>query len=142
MNQQNRWANEIEDQTLAEAIGNFKSSVDAWSEAASQQPRRAVLTVRHSWRRAAAWAFSCILVAASLTGGGMEIHHRQQAAKLAAQMAEQRALQQKEEASKQAAVAAATDDQDLLAAVDSDVSQQTPAAMEPLAQLMNSSGTK
>lgn len=37
---------------------------------------------------------------------------------------------------------ASTQDQDLLASVDSDISRQVPAAMEPLAQLMDESGTQ
>ncbi|MGB7267834.1 MAG: hypothetical protein WBC92_20115, partial [Terracidiphilus sp.] len=42
-----------------------------------------------------------------------------------------------------AGAASATDkDADLLATVDSDVSQQVPSAMQPLAQLMDDNGTK
>ena len=58
------------------------------------------------------------------------------------QAAAQKALQARQEAEQSAAANAATKDQDLLATVDSDVSREVPAAMEPLAQLMDEDGAR
>jgi hypothetical protein len=139
MNFRDKLAGEIDDPVLAEALKHFKASVDAWSGAAYSRPRTTVVsTVRHSWRRAAGWALGCVLAAGSLAGGVYEHHHRQELARIAAmQAAAQKALQARQEAEQSAAANAATKDQDLLAAVDSDVSREVPAAMEPLAQLMD-----
>ena len=143
MNFENKWAGEIDDPVLAEALKHFKASVDAWSEAAYSRPRAVVRTARHSWRRAAGWALGCVLAAGSLAGGVYEHHHRQELARIAAiQAAAQKALQARQEAEQSAAANAATKDQDLLATVDSDVSREVPAAMEPLAQLMDEGGAR
>jgi len=156
------------DLELAQALRHFKASMDAWSEAAYSRPRTAAqLAVRHSWRMVAGWALGCLLAVGSLAGAGHEIYHRQQLAKQAAQKAaEQRAaagqptavqsgMQPISAPSDKKAPAATTrkvsvggqdsargQDDDLLATVDSDVSRQVPAAMEPLAQLMNDNGTQ
>ncbi len=146
---------------LEQALMHFKSSVDAWSDAAYRQPRTAAkLAVRHSWRMAAGWALGCLLAVGSLAGGAHEIYHRQQLAKIAAQKAAQQAAQQREAAEQaaplhvsapvvkrapaipKAAEDASTQDEDLLATVDNDVSRGVPAAMEPLAALMDDDGTQ
>ncbi len=151
---------------LEQALKHFKASVDAWSDAAYHRPRTAAkLAVRHSWRMAAGWALGCLLAVGSLAGAAHEIYQRQEAAKIAAQKAAQqtaqeRAAQEREAAARAAAshastqvvkrapvVAGATDDasaqdEDLLATVDTDVSRGVPAAMEPLAQLMDDNGTQ
>jgi len=152
---------------LEQALKHFKSSMDAWSDAAYSRPRTAAkLAVRHSRRMVAGWALGCVVVMGSLTVAGHEIYHRQQLAKLAAQKAaEQRAAAGRATAQPTSAqpVSAQSDkkapsatvrktgvgtedsargqDDDLLASVDSDVSRQVPAAMEPLAQLMDDNGT-
>jgi hypothetical protein len=131
-------AGENEDPVVAQALKNFKASVDGWSEAAMSRPRT-VKTVRHSWRLATAWALGCVLAAASLSGGLYERHHRQDLARIAAA---QKAQQQDADATRHAATGAIAEDQDLLATVDSDISREVPAAMEPLAQLMDDNGTK
>jgi hypothetical protein len=110
----------ILDQNLDEALRNFKLSVDAWSEAAYSTRRAAQFVPRPNWRPAAAWALGCALVASKHHQG--EIEAKQAAATLAAQQ-------------KQIADLQAADEEDLLASVDSDVSQQVPSAMEPLAQM-------
>jgi hypothetical protein len=79
------------------------------------------------------------LAAASLSGGLYERHHRQDLARIAAA---QKAQQQDADATRHAATGAIAEDQDLLATVDSDISREVPAAMEPLAQLMDDNGTK
>jgi hypothetical protein len=153
---------------LEQALRHFKASMDAWSEAAYSRPRTAArLAVRHNWRMVAGWALGCLLAAGSLAGAGHEIYRRQELARLAAQKAaEQRAAagqpatvqssaQPISAQSDKKAPAATTrkasvggqdsargQDDDLLATVDSDVSRQVPAAMEPLAQLMNDNGTQ
>jgi hypothetical protein len=155
-----------ENPELEQALRHFKASMDAWSEAAYSRPRTAArLAVRHSWRMVAGWALGCLLAVASLAGAGHELYHRQQLAKLAAQKAAQQAAVKRAAAGRVTAqptsaqpekkapaatvrkIGAAQEsvssqDEDLLAAVDSDVSRQVPAAMEPLAQLMDDNGSQ
>ena len=158
---------------LEQALKHFKSSVDAWSEAAYNRPRTAAkLAVRHGWRMAASWALGCAVVMGSLAGAMHVVVHRQEMARIAAQKAaEQRAAaaqgttqpagaqpvsaqtDKKTPAATMRKVSATQDsaqardsargqDEDLMASVDSDVSQAVPAAMEPLAQLMDDNGTQ
>ena len=119
----------VSDPELDEALTNFRSSVHAWSAAEFSRVRPAVTAKRQwSWRPAAGWALAGVMVAVGASGGFYE--HQQQKLRIAAaaQVAEQqqaaRELQARE------------DEEDLLAKVDSDVSQTVPSAMEPLAQLM------
>jgi hypothetical protein len=155
---------EIDDPIVAGALKHFKVSVDAWSEAAYSRPKYAKSRLSESrlaarnWRLAASWALGCLMVAGSLGGGLYEHHKRQQAARAA----EMKAAEQKAEliraAAEQrvtampAAVSIATKrptaekraanaDENLLATVDNDVSRQVPAAMEPLAQMMDGNGS-
>jgi hypothetical protein len=74
------------------------------------------------------------MVVAGGVSGGIYDHHRivverQQAA---ARIAHERQLAEQQKAQ---------EDESLLATVDSDVSRSVPAAMEPLAQLMDDNGT-
>jgi len=134
MSWDNRLAGEAEDPVLEQALKNFKASVDAWSEAAMSRPRT-VKVVRHSWRLAAGWAMGCVLAVGSLTGALYERQMRQEQARIAAaKAAAHKAAQQRLAAMEQVS---GESDQDLLATVDSDISQAVPAAMEPLAQLMD-----
>jgi hypothetical protein len=121
----------VMDPVLKQALGNFRQSVQAWSDAAYSRPRTAAQVVaRRSWRLAVGWALGCVLATGSLAGGLYEHHSRQAMARIkAAQEAKQSQL-----APQQRAGAA---DEDLLAAVDSDISRSVPAALEPLAQLMD-----
>ena len=119
------------DETLSQALADFKLSVHAWSDAELSRPRILVQGVRRrSWRLAAGVALGCTLLASGVSGGFYEQHQRHEAARIAAeaQAAEQKRLV--------AAEKARQDEEDLLAKVDSDVSRETPSAMEPLAQLM------
>lgn len=157
-----------ENPELEQALKHFKSSVDAWSDAAYSQPRTAAkLAVRHGWRMAAGWALGCVVVMGSLAGAVGVVVHRQEVARIAAQKkaADQRAAtaqgttqpasaqpvsaqsDKKTPAATVRKVSAAQDsargqDDDLLASVNSDVSRQVPTAMEPLAQLMDDNGTQ
>jgi hypothetical protein len=157
----------VVDSLTAAALENFKASMNAWSEAAANSlPRTAVITARlasSSKRLAASWALGGVLATSILGSGLYERHQRQEqarvaAAKAAQQKATQEAAQkldltnnapeQRVAASivvtkrRSAAVkSAAANDAELLATVDSDVSRQVPAAMEPLAQMMDGNGT-
>lgn len=159
------------DLELAQALKHFKASMDAWSYAALSQPRTATrLAVRHNWRMVAAWALGSLLVMGSLAGTVREIYQRQEMARIATQKAAQKAAEERAAATRVTAqpasaqpISAQSDkktpaattrkadatmdsaeaqDEDLLASVDSDVSRQVPAAMEPLAQLMDDNNTQ
>ena len=151
---------EIDDPILADpvvsgALKHFKSSVDAWSEAAYSRPKSVVRTAQHNWRLAASWALGCLLITGSLAGGLYEHRQRQEAARAAeAKAAEQKVRLAAEQRVTPMPVAvsiatrrptivkrAANTDEDLLATVDNDVSRQVPSAMEPLAQMMDVDGS-
>jgi hypothetical protein len=125
------WKDESEllDADLAEVLGNLKSSIHGWSEAAYSRPRSVVAVSHRSWRLAASWALGCALVAASLTTGLHERHIRQEQARIAAtEQAQKQELAAQQRSQEQ--------DANLMATVDTDVSREVPSAMEPLAQLM------
>jgi hypothetical protein len=146
------------DAELKEALGNFRSCIHGWSEAAYHRPRKAIAAApRHRvWRLAAGWALGCVLVAGAVTGGiymgVQERHHRQEVARIyqeVAQIAAAKSLQAAEQrrevlmkvqGQEEPQAVENKDDslakEELLAKVDSAVSQQVPSAMEPLAQLM------
>ena len=149
----------VADPVMSGALKHFKASVDAWSEAAYSRPKSVARTAQHTWRPAASWAMGCLLIAGSLAGGLYEHHQRQEAVRAA----EMKAAEQKAELIRataeqpvtpahvatniatgrqpKAAKRAVNTDEDLLATVDNDVSRQVPAAMEPLAQMMDGNGT-
>jgi hypothetical protein len=126
--------NQEQDAELDQALKDFRLSVHAWSDAAFSRPRTVVAAVapRHVWRLAAGWALGCFLVAGGVSAGFWQHHQRQVEIRLAAaRVAEQQRL-----VALRQAMQARQDDEDLLAKVDSDISREVPAAMEPLAQLM------
>ncbi|MGA3333620.1 MAG: hypothetical protein ABSC62_05590 [Terracidiphilus sp.] len=157
MNLRGKLAGEIEDPVVAEALNNFKASVNAWSEAAYNRPRTVAATARYTWRLAASWMLGCVLVAGAAAGAVHERHQRLELARIAAIKAAAQKTAQKRAATRQSAPASAPieaaarptpanakankEDSDLLATVDSDVSREVPAAMEPLAQLVDENGT-
>ncbi|HEY6491315.1 MAG: hypothetical protein WCC26_12020 [Terracidiphilus sp.] len=135
-----RWINRAEepvemdalDPAMKQALGDFKTSVRAWSEAAYHRSRTAEsVVVRRSWRLAAGWSLAVALLAGTVSGGLYE-HHR---AQVAAQVAAQREAEQERALAAQQAQEAAQQEDDVLASVDMDVSREVPSAMEPLAQL-------
>jgi len=160
MNFRDQLTGEADDPVLNEAVKHFKSSMDAWSEAAYRRPRAVVKMAGPRWRLATGWALGCLLAVGGLAGGVVEHQRRQELAKLAAVKAAQRAAHERLVAARSAAAAQealdeqpaaehinavtsrTTSDQNLLATVDKDVSQEVPAAMEPLAQLMDDSGSQ
>jgi len=128
------------DPEVKQALRNFKASVESWSEAAMRRPsvsaRVAAKVAPRGWRVAAGWALGCAVAAASVAGALYERQHKQEMARMAAaQAAAQKAAQEKLAAGQ---LSARETDQDLLAAVDNDISRAVPAAMEPLAQMMDS----
>ena len=129
---------ETSDQELETALKDFKSSIQAWSEAAYSRPRTLAAEVRHrSWRVALGWALGCFLVVGTVSGGIVERNHRLEAAKIAAarRAAEEQRLKTQQ-------LAARETDEGLMAGIDSDVSREVPSALEPLAQMMNDDETK
>ena len=151
------------DPVVAGALKHFKASVDSWSEAAYSRPKSIPQTAQHNWRLAASWALGCLLIAGSLAGGLYEHRQRQEAARAALIKAEAQKAAQKVDLARAAEAErhlmpapvainiatkrttavkrAANSDENLLATVDNDVSRQVPAAMEPLAQMMDSDGS-
>jgi hypothetical protein len=145
---------ESQEKELASVLGAYRQSVHAWSaDLMERQPvRRFAHKPASSWSvltwRFATFAMSGLMLAA-LAGGGLIQYERNIDAKnIAQQQANQKKLdEQKNADEKQAAEAQLAanqnmQDDELLAAVDSDVAQQTPEAMEPLASLMNSADEK
>jgi hypothetical protein len=123
------------DPAMKEALGDFKGNVHAWSEAMMNRPRAAhKAVVRRTWMLAASGALASVLIAGAVSGGFYEHYHRQEVARIAAA---QEAAHQRELAAERARV----EEEDLLAKVDSDVSQEVPSALEPLASLTNDDDT-
>jgi hypothetical protein len=120
------------DPALKQALGDFKASVRAWSDAAYNRPRSTQsVIVRRSWRLAAGWSLAAMLLAGTVSGGLYE-HHQQV---VAAQIAAAHKAEQDRQAAAQRARDEAQQEDDILASVDTDVSREVPSAMEPLAQL-------
>jgi hypothetical protein len=116
---------------LDEALRDYRLSVHAWSDAAYGHARTVVVAPqRRLWRLATGWALGCVLIAGGASAGIWE-HHRQATRAAAARAAEVERL-----AAAQRVQLAQEEDEDLLAQVDSDVAQEVPSALEPLAQLM------
>jgi hypothetical protein len=117
------------DPILEQALEDFRAHAHAWSEARYGRPQ-AQAAAGSGWRPALAWALGCVLVAGGVSGAFYEHHQREATAARLALLA--REAQQKQEAVQQRAA-----DEDLLATVDSDISREVPAAMQPLANLMD-----
>ena len=122
------------DSELQQALVNFRQSVHAWSESEFNSPRTVRVAANSGWRPVLAWALGCMVIAGGVSGGIYDHHRvvveRQQAA---ARIAHERQLATQQKAQET--------DEALLANVDTDVSRSVPAAMEPLAQLMEDDGT-
>jgi hypothetical protein len=121
---------------LREALGDFKLSVDAWSEAMISRPREAKAPARTNWSAVTKWALGCVVFAGTVSGGLYQNYKQLEAQKVeAARVAEQ-------QRATEAAKLAKADEEDLMADVDSDVARQVPSALEPLATLMTEDETK
>ena len=120
---------------LREALGNFKASVDAWSDAMMSSPRQVTAPARTNWSAVTKWALGCVVFAGTVSGGLYQNHQQQQAAKVeAARIAEQQR--------QLAAQKVLNQDDDLLANVDSDIAREVPSALEPMASLMTEDGSQ
>ncbi|MGB6194214.1 MAG: hypothetical protein WBF42_17235, partial [Terracidiphilus sp.] len=116
------------DPHMKQALGDFKASVHAWSDAAGRRPRTVRNTVVHrTWRLAAGWGLAATLLVGTVSGGVYE-HQRRVAEAQAA--AAQQAEHQRELAAERARRQAQQED-DILASVDEDVAREVPSAMEP-----------
>ena len=114
---------------LREAIGNFKSSVDAWSDAALSRPRQVTAPVRSNRAWMTKWALGSAVFVATVSGGVYQNHREQEFAKAeAARVAQQQ---------RELAAERAQQEADLMAKVDSDIAREVPSALEPLASLMD-----
>jgi cytochrome c-type biogenesis protein CcmH/NrfG len=134
--------NEMRDDELESALKNFRLSVHAWSEAEFSRPRTAKApTPKTVWRTAAGWAMGCVLVLGVASGGVYE-HERQVELRQQEQARQARMAEQQAEEQKQAAASAALDEDALLRHVDSDVAREVPAAMDPLAGLVDDETSK
>lgn len=122
------------DSELKQALVDFRQSVHAWSEAELKTAGRVRVEAHGGWRPVLAWALGCMVIAGGV-GGGIYDHHRMvvERAQAAARMAHERQLAAQQKAEE--------NDEALLANVDTDVSRSVPAAMEPLAQLVEDNGT-
>jgi len=129
------------DAGLNEALADFRSSVNAWSEAAYSRARIAEIRVqRRSWRPAAGWALGFALVAGGVTGGIVEHQHQQKTARIAAADGQQAQQARLAVELNQGPSQDHSQDAGLMAKVDSDTAQEVPDAMQPLAQLMEDVG--
>ena len=120
---------------LHAALANFRDSVHAWSDASFSRTHAAIEFTprRFVGRTASAWALSLVLAAGFATAGLQQHREHEQAKLAAARQAQQRQLEADQHAQ---------ESEDLLARVDSDISREVPAAMEPLAQLMAEEETR
>ena len=134
MNRREEDAKELEamEPEVREALGNFKSGVEAWSEAMMSRPREVKVPARANWGAVTKWALGCAVFMATVSGGVYQNHRQEEQARAAA--AARAAEQQRQIAEQQAKEQSAAD---LMAKVDSDVARQVPSALEPLASLMN-----
>lgn len=117
---------------MREALGSFKSSVHAWSDAMMSRPREVNAPARTNLGLVTKWALGCVVFVAAVSAGVYQNHRLEEQAKAAteARIAEQQRLLAERQVKEQAA-------EDLMAKVDSDIARQVPRALEPLASLMN-----
>lgn len=125
---------------LREALGNFKSSVTAWSEEMMSRPREVKAPARTNWGFAVKWALGCVVFAGTVSGGLYQNHRQVEAAKAMAAAAAERATEQQRELAEQTAKEQSADE--LMANVDSDIARQVPSALQPMASLMTDDESK
>lgn len=139
---------------LKQALGEFKESVHAWSEAEFARPRT-VHVEAHGLRRVAlGWSIAGLLLASGVSGVVLFGHHGPQSPAVAAvheaprtpeRAAEPAQPRQVQEERPQAGMPKtakeAVQEEELLASVDSAVSRTVPSAMDPLADMGSESST-
>lgn len=149
-------AEELEamDPVLQQALGEFRASVQAWSEAELARPRAVHAAGHRLGRLALGWSLAGVLLAGGVSAGVMVAHQRQQSAAnrpvevvvhpqaQAATPAGTKVVGLKDErtAGVEEAAVQARQDEPVLANVDSAVSRTVPSAMDPLVDLGNESG--
>ena len=120
---------------LREALGNFKASVDAWSESMMSRPREEKAPTRTNWDLLTKWALGTAVFVCTVSGGVYQSFRQQESAKVeAARIAEQQRQQAAQQAKEQQD--SALNEEELMAKVDSDISREVPSALEPMASLM------
>lgn len=151
MNNPNQDRNPLDSQLdshVEEALRNFRLSMHSWSEhELTRRPAMQMQPARSAWHwfmaPAATWAAAAALAIAAV-GVPVGVHHHNAA--IAQQKADdearQRKLQEIQEAAQTQIAHTNIDDDKLLQHVDSDIAQDTPDAMQPLASLMSDSGTE
>lgn len=119
---------------LREALGNFKASIDAWSEATMSRPRE--VKARTNWGLLTKWALGTAVFVGTVSGGVYQNFRQQESAKAET---ERIAGQQRQQAAEQAKdhQDSAMNEEELMAKVDSDISREVPSALEPMASLMD-----
>jgi cell division protein FtsL len=134
---------QVDDAEVEAALRHFKASVHDWSDREFARTRPLIATAPvgfWSWMRSpfVGWALGCAVLLAAV-GVPVTVHHERvvvaehdavvrEQARLDAEAATSRAIENE---------AASVSDEYLLTHVDSDISQATPDAMQPLAELMN-----
>lgn len=119
---------------LREALGNFKASVDAWSDAMISRPREAKAPSRTNWSAVTKWALGCVVFAGTVSGGLYQNSRLQEAARVeATRIVEQQRELAAAKANKQNDLTA---NDDLMANVDTDIAREVPSALQPMASLM------
>ena len=73
----NHAEDELNDPVLLQALGNFRTGVNAWSDAEYHRPRTAVVQGhRIAWRRSVAWILSLALSLGIVGTAVYERHHQ------------------------------------------------------------------
>lgn len=152
MNNPNQDHNELGSQLdphVEEALRNFRLSMHSWSEHEFNRRPAVVRTqpARSAWRwlmaPAVTWAASAALAIAAVgVPVGVHYHNAVISREKAAEDARQHKLQEIQEAAQTQIAHTNIDDDKLLQHVDTDIAQDTPDAMQPLASLMSDSGAE
>jgi hypothetical protein len=135
---------EMEDTRIEQALRNFRGSVKAWSDEEFAKPR---VVRRSRWsamwmtltRPAVSGAMAAVLATASIGVPMAVVHHQQEVAEQRQEAANRQKALQFQQAREHAAQV--MDDSALMTEVDSDIAQEAPDAMQPLASLMSDSGS-
>jgi len=149
---------ERQEHELAAVLSAYRESVHTWSANLTadllENSRARSVAYRQGVKAPSAWsiltwrfatfAFSGVLLASVVTGGVIQHEHNvQEAQRIEKQKADDKKLadlkieEEKKIAANQLTADQNQQDDELLADVDSDVAQDSPAAMEPLATLMS-----
>ena len=150
MNMETHKAIEADEAALRQTLSHFRQSVHAWSDAEYGRARIVrPAKVQTLWRMAVIGVLGCVVAAGALSVILVELRHQpvtvQTAAVRAPSTQPQAALAQAPAKAPAATLhqpPASVSDEELMASIDKDVSRIAPSAMEPLAQLMDDSGTR